>query len=126
MSDSNTDKLEGILKNLKDSGILLDYDLKNYVFNIKSVGEAISYMEKIVLKSFKEAFPGTLIRKNAVDLYLAELFNKYTKEEGLNKEAALVTMLISLEQEKMNGLTVLTPFLQKEFAKYNFEKVSLQ
>jgi hypothetical protein len=126
MDGSKTNKLEVVLKNLKDIGILNDYDLKNFSFKIKSVTSTISYMEKIVIKSFKQAFPGTLIRKNAVDLYLAELFNRYTNEEGLSKDAALVAMLISLEQENMNGLTTLTPFLQKQFAKYDFEKVNLQ
>ena len=118
--------LRSALKKMKDSGVLQDYDLETYTFTIKSVPDSIRYMEKIALSGFKKAFPGCIIRKNAVDLYLAELFSRYTGQEKLNKETALITMMISLEIENMAGLTGLVPFLKEQFAKYDFEKVNMQ
>lgn len=115
-------ELELAFQNLKNIGIVDNYDLKNGLVKISSTLSLIRRMEKHVFHAFKIAFPNRLIRKPAIDLYLASVMDTYIKL-GLNKETALIIMMIVLEKEKDENFQTLPDFLKKEFSYFNFEEI---
>lgn len=122
LSNLELKELEQMFEDLKNKGVLDSYNLESGHVKIKSTISLIRRMETHVFSAFKIAFPNRIIRKTAIDIYLAALLNSYTKM-GLSKETALVSMLISLEKEKEEKFPALPAFLGKEFSHFDFEEI---
>lgn len=118
-------ELDSALRKLSQEGIVGDFNLEEGEITILSDYKLIKRMEKQVFTAFRIAFPDSIIRRQAVDLYLATLSNTYLKL-GLGKEETLIAMMLSLEQENQHNFKLLAETLKKKFAHYNFEKIKLQ
>jgi hypothetical protein len=117
--------ITNILENLKAIGIVSDYDITKGSVSICDTFSAIRRMERHAFNAFKLAFPDSIIRKTAIDFYLASLMNNNLKM-GLDKNSIILSMLLSLEKENQNQFKDLSKILVKEFSHYNFEKIKLQ
>lgn len=122
MSQDEIEKLSNSFKKLQEFGIFGAYNLTTGDVKIKSKFDLIKRMEYHTFRAFKLAFPDTIIRKPAVDLYLASVMNDY-KKKGFQETESLVHMMVSLEQESDDQFETLSPFLKQNFAHYNFEKI---
>lgn len=125
MSEQGLENLKEALEILKKEKIIKYYDLKSGNVSITNIGEAIKRMENHVFKAFRIAFPDCIIRKTAVDLYLATVMNNQLKT-GLKKEAGLLIMMLALENESKDKYIELSKFLKEHFDHFNFEKTQLQ
>ena len=117
--------LASVFNKLKKEGIVEYYNLETGKVRILSTLSLIKRLERHVYSAFRIAFPDSMIRKSAVDMYLAALMNSYLKT-GLDKESGLVMMMLNLEQESERKFKDLSRLLEKEFGHYNFEKIKLQ
>lgn len=125
LTDEELTDLVTEFETLQKAGIIDTFDLESGEIKISNTNALIKRMEKHVFNAFKIAFPESIIRKSAVDLYLAEVMNSHLKA-GLDKETGLLTMMLSLERESVNKFNILSKFLEKEFSRFNFEKIKLQ